>query len=237
MEKSLLKKRYLERISEEVAKMPQESILKILSGLDELYPTEFLAMFSQGFYGGNYTKRTTKKEVKSERLVKEIQILKDCKDLTEKKELFDEIVKKVIEEVYAEEYDTYRLPLALKTLAMYAFEFEDVHAMVELMKRRREIIGKIYNCEVERISQKDDEFDASDIYEKIIKMIVEQCDEETADKYIQEMIDGKYFKLSHVSENWGWNIWECDIVDTYKSYKFLNSLSDRAKDLLKSELL
>ncbi|MBE7074089.1 MAG: hypothetical protein E7379_03255 [Clostridiales bacterium] len=236
-QESILKKRYFEQLAEDVSKMSKEKILVMMQELDELYPSEFMEMFSKAYFGGIYAKYAKSDVLKTKQLLKEIQILEDCKDIQEKQQLFKEIAEKVDKQLHIGEYDINGIPEALEDLAMCAFEFKDACSCIRLLKKRREILSCFYECDVKNIPDVNDSFDAREIYKKLIKMIVMQCDDITADMFIQEMREGKYFKLSHSTEHGGWDIWDSHIIEAFKAYKFLKTMSSTTKDILEIELL
>lgn len=225
---SILEKKYLERVSEDITKLSKEKIFEILKQGDELYPTEFLTMLSRVLYSGIYAKYSNSTQEKSKKLYREIDILKDCLDRTEKEMIYKEIVNEIQEQLSIDTYDTYKLPEALEDLIRYGFEIEDVESCVMLMKKRKEILDYMCGCDLKTIPGYYDRLDTRKQYKKFIKMVVDHCDEATAEKYVDELAEGNYMKLDHSTEHGYWDISKKDIMDTYKFYQLskVMSLSD-----------
>lgn len=216
---SLLKKKYLQRMSEDILKLSKEEMLEILQISDELYSDKFISKLAVALYRGVYAKWSESTTEKTEKFVAEVEILKGCSVKEEKELIFKEIVEKAKKECFVKEYDFYKLPEALESVIRYGLEIEDVHSCVMLMKKRKEVLDCKRGYDTSKIPDFYDDLDARQIYKKFIRMIVDQCSDETATKYIQELADGKYFKLWHATERGGWHVFEDDIKDTYKLYK------------------
>ena len=219
-EERLLKKMYLEHDKSDDSELSKEELLSILQKSDKLYTSELYSLVYKVWkreYDYAYSQYCHTVKEETDKIMDDIKIFKQCLDKTEKVLIFKEIAKRIDGRILADQYS--KVSDELLYLIKYGFEIEDVHSVVILMRMRKEIMDYRRGYDSKKMPSYYDGLDARELYKKLIKMVVEQCDDETARIYIQDLADEKYFKLSHVTERGGWYIYKKDIIETYKFYK------------------
>ena len=131
------------------------------------------------------------------------------------------IYKKVVDQVeccsLADDWG--KVSSSLLDVIHYGFEIEDFYSLVTLLKKRKQLVDYRMGYDCNLSPGYHGGFDSRKYYKKFIKMIAYECDDIVAQKYLQELSCGKFFKMYHSTEKGGWAIESQDILNTYQFCK------------------
>lgn len=196
----MTKEELLEEITRKIDRIDESALRRVVYALYDLDYSKVQAEYIQDI---------------SDTVERVLRLIDEFEESTSEK---DEILRSIVATLKAEKrmlishklYDKIAEPI------LYSLDKKDLDASAYLMEKRL-VVKKDTEKYGPYMRRSSEAIDRMDFLDKFIEIIAEQCDEETAMGYIQDISDGKYASLLRIIDGAYVYIGKQDIVDLYRS--------------------